>query len=392
MLDPKRAANGVYYLRGSYLGVAVRQSLRTRDKATADALTARIVEDIRQRVAYGRKRQWTFAEAALSYMEGGGETRFMKPILEHFGPSTTCDEIDFERFELARRALYPDAAPATVRRQLRVPIVAVLNMAHRERRADPPLLAHRWRKARGRDAAEGRRVRWLEIDELERLIAAARARIAAAETARETALERAANAPNGSARARANYARARATQHERGARTLAALVGLLAGSGCRSSEALGLDVTLIYPTTRQAFIAASKSGAQRMIEWPAMADELLRLSPSPESGRRFLTGAGKPYVLRKNSAGQFAHAFRAICDAAGLGPDVTPHVLRHTWATYFYAQTLDFIRLMDLGGWATESEARRYTKIAPKDLGTRLYSAGWRFIDEDPSTRLRRVR
>ena len=64
---------------------------------------------------------------------------------------------------------------------------------------------------------------------------------------------------------------------------------------------------------------------------------------------------------------------------AKLGRDVTHHVLRHTWATWFYAATRDYGRLLDLGGWRTTSTAERYRKLAPADLGHQLESIGWDF-------------
>lgn len=75
-------------------------------------------------------------------------------------------------------------------------------------------------------------------------------------------------------------------------------------------------------------------------------------------------------------------SFNAARDAAGLGREVTPHVLRHTWATWFYAQTKDFGGLMDLGGWAKADMANRYRKIAPDDLAARLRRIGWEFLPE----------
>jgi len=84
---------------------------------------------------------------------------------------------------------------------------------------------------------------------------------------------------------------------------------------------------------------------------------------------------------RDPDAGRWAQAVadhdRQIADLAGLGADVTPHVLRHTWATWFYSQTRDFGGLLDLGGWRKADMAQRYRKIAPADLPARLMAHGW---------------
>ena len=64
--------------------------------------------------------------------------------------------------------------------------------------------------------------------------------------------------------------------------------------------------------------------------------------------------------------------------AAGL-EGITPHVLRHTWATWYYAATHDFGGLLDKGGWRQSDMANRYRKAAPKTLARDLLAAGWDF-------------
>ena len=99
----------------------------------------------------------------------------------------------------------------------------------------------------------------------------------------------------------------------------------------------------------------------------------------PDKGRAFRTHKGQPYELRDNTGGAIKTSFNKARDRAKLGSDVTPHVLRHTWATWFYSQTGDFGRLLDLGGWADAETANIYRKIAPDDLGDRLLKSGWDF-------------
>ena len=60
--------------------------------------------------------------------------------------------------------------------------------------------------------------------------------------------------------------------------------------------------------------------------------------------------------------------------------------MRHTWATWFYAQTRDFGALLDQGGWAKADMANRYRKIAPDDLTDRLLAMGWNFSVRDGHT------
>ncbi len=74
-----------------------------------------------------------------------------------------------------------------------------------------------------------------------------------------------------------------------------------------------------------------------------------------------------------------AAAFTTVRKAAGLGPDVTPYVLRHTWATWVYAQTKDELLLRTLGGWSRKDMVFHYAKLASPDLLERLLRFGWDF-------------
>lgn len=58
---------------------------------------------------------------------------------------------------------------------------------------------------------------------------------------------------------------------------------------------------------------------------------------------------------------------------------MTPHTLRHTWATWHYAMNRDTLELMQLGGWRRPDMALRYAKLAPADLADRLFAHGWDF-------------
>lgn len=64
---------------------------------------------------------------------------------------------------------------------------------------------------------------------------------------------------------------------------------------------------------------------------------------------------------------------------AGLPAKVTPHVLRHTFATWYYVQTKDLTGLMKRGDWSRAGTAMDYAKLAPSDLGERLLDHGWDF-------------
>lgn len=316
----------IWHLRGSIAGRRVRQSTGLSDKCAADIYRARVEAELIERRAYGKAATRTFAEAAISYIEAGGEGRFLTPILSHFGPDKLVTDIDMEDINAAARALYEGAAPATINRQLIGPISAVVRGHFKAIRKAPPIFARR--------PERNARLRWLTPEEARDLLAACDDRTRP-------------------------------------------VVGFLLGTGCRTSEAFKLKAPDLHQATGEAFIADPKNGEARMVRLPAKAIALM--GPRPEEGAVFRTPKGQAYVTGDRRGGQMQTAFNRARDAAGLGQDVTPHVLRHTWATWYYAQTKDFGGLMDLGGWKSPQMANRYRKIAPADLAARLYAQGWDF-------------
>ncbi|WP_254695137.1 site-specific integrase [Leisingera sp. NJS201] len=283
---------------------------------------------MRERHAFGASATLTFAEAAHEYMLSGGEGRFLKKVLEYFGPDTRVADIDNGTMLEAADAIYPDAAPATVNRQLIGPVSAVIGMASENGRAIP----RKFRRLTVRNA----RTRWLTPAEFERLLSNA--------------------APH-----------------------LVPILACLIGTGCRASEALGAEVENWHPATGELWLPETKNGHARMVQMPERARDLILAEGVPEDGQLLQTPKGQGYVMRSNGGGQIQTAFNFARDNAGLGPEVTPHVIRHTWATWFYAATKDYGRMLDLGGWRTASTAERYRKNSPADLPAKLLKAGWNF-------------
>ena len=328
----RRTPRGNWYLRGTVAGQSIHESTGTGSATEAEAVRFRREKELRERHAFGRQATLTFAEAALAYMDAGGEFRFLARILEHFGPDTLLAEIDNAKVNEVAAALYPTAAPDTINRQLITPISAVLNMAVDEGLAEP-------RKLKRRKGGKAR-TRWLTPEEAERLI------------------------------------RAAADLHPH----ILPAIGFMLGAGCRASEALAIDMANFYPATVEAWLPDTKNGHPRMVQMPSRALELIMAEPLPDAGAICRTPKGKAYVQRENGGGQISAAFAACVLAARLDPEeVTPHVLRHTWATWFYAQTKDFGGLIDIGGWRKTDMAMRYRKIAPADLAGRLMKHGWDF-------------
>src|SRR6056297_485691 len=150
------------------------------------------------------------------------------------------------------------------------------------------------------------------------------------------------------------------------------------GTGAGPGETMTIEAEGWNPSTREWWLPGTKSVFRaRFVCLPERSVSLI--GNIPESGPAFVAPNGQPYVMTENRGGQMAEAFRKVREAAGLGHDVVPYTLRHTWATWFYAQTKDWAALLDQGGWGRSDTANRYRKIAPRDLGRRLLGHAWDF-------------
>lgn len=150
-----------FRIRGERFRRSTRQTARGLAEREAQRLYEEALADVIDPSPTGLGPR--FWQAADAYVAGGGEARFLPRLVEYFGPKLCTGEIDRSALDAAAKALFPTAAPATVRRQLHVPVNAVVRHSRGERRL------------RGVDRA---RVRWLTPEEAERLIAAADARTA----------------------------------------------------------------------------------------------------------------------------------------------------------------------------------------------------------------------
>lgn len=121
--------NGIWHVAGTVAGQRVRKSLGTRDKATADELKAQYEAKLWKRHTYGEEAVRTFEEAALSYLQQGGEGRFLPKILKYLKGRAVGSIKPAEIRQMAI-SIYPAAAPRTRNRQAVAPARAVVNHAH----------------------------------------------------------------------------------------------------------------------------------------------------------------------------------------------------------------------------------------------------------------------
>ena len=329
-----------WYIRGTIRGIAIRESTGVVDRKAAATIRARREWELIERSIHGAQATATFIEAAVGYMEGGGERRFLGRIIGRLG-SVPLAKIDQTLVEKTGRALYPAASPATLNRQLYTLIAAVLHHAAKRGLCAP--------RALERPAQPKGRVRWITFEEAERLIDACPPR-------------------------------------------LRSLVMFLFGTGARLSEALYVDWRNVDLVRGHVVFVDTKNGEHRGVPLHARIVDLLRELPHRE-GAVFRTRTGHPYAQKDdNSGGQIARPFQAACRRAGI-EDFSPHDCRHTWATWHYQANRDLIGLMKLGGWKSERMVLRNAHVNVEQLAPSIDKAlaAWDGPKSAPASPGRRV-
>lgn len=322
----KRGKSDNWYIRGTVRGVVVDESTGLRDRRSAEEVLAlRSAEIVRQSV-HGRRAVYTFADAALSYMEAGGERTHLAPIIRHFGTKLLA-HIAQDEIDQCAAKLKPRAAPATLNRHIYTPIAAVLHHAARKRWCDRPVIQ--------RPSEPKGRVRWITYEEAEQLIEAAG--------------------------------------------QLRPLVIFLLSTGCRIGEALALDWRDVDLSAAQVCFLDTKNGEDRggylhpralaeLANLPHRTGKVFRVHYGHAKKDGTTTPIGPGYADREGAGGgQVKTGWAAMLRRAKM-ENFTPHDCRHTWATWYYRHNRDIAGLMELGGWKTPQMVMRYTHVNTSHL------------------------
>lgn len=154
-----------------------------------------------------------------------------------------------------------------------------------------------------------------------------------------------------------------ATDESKAVRTLA-LIELLYGSGLRATELVSLPLSAV-PRDAPFLTVTGKGGASRMIPVGSRALEALArwqaLRPQvPPSRYLFPSGAKGQHLSRV----RLFQLIKALAGRAGLDPAaISPHVLRHAFATHLLEGGADLRVLQTLLGHADISTTQIYTHV-----------------------------
>jgi hypothetical protein len=164
-----------------------------------------------------------------------------------------------------------------------------------------------------------------------------------------------------------------------------ALATFLFGQGSRVGETLAIDGRDdISLEGRYAILRDTKNGRERMVT--LCNRTIAAVSTIPNLGQRgplFLRYDGRPYSEREDRGYRLRFWTRAATDLDLNPHDYTPHVARHSWATWFYSQTKDVVRLVKEGGWESD-EWKRYVKLAVPAMGAQAIALGFDFRENAP--------
>lgn len=141
---------------------------------------------------------------------------------------------------------------------------------------------------------------------------------------------------------------------------LKALLELLYGSGLRATELVSLPRNAIRPPQPFA-IVTGKGNKERMVPLspPALAAVDAQLALVPKDSR-WLFPSGKSHLSRI----RLFQLVKALGARAGIAPErISPHVLRHAFATHMLANGADLRALQTLLGHADISTTERYTHV-----------------------------
>jgi hypothetical protein len=88
----RRTKSPNWIIRGTLRGIRIEESTGTDNKKVAEEIRAKREAEILAQSVYGRRATATFAEAALSYLENGGNKRFLDKVISYFGTWNSDDK------------------------------------------------------------------------------------------------------------------------------------------------------------------------------------------------------------------------------------------------------------------------------------------------------------
>lgn len=334
-------------LPGAEKGRRVRETPQSDDPRLAREEAAILEAKLLREAWHGKRRSSrSFAEAVDSYLHADdrstGTINLVRRIAAAVGDVSVASVNQATLDKARRRILKKDASPATVTRNLIVPLRAILTHAARRGWCEAPTFEIPRQP-------EGRTLYLLPAG-AERLVAAA--------------------APH-----------------------VKPLLLFLLGTGARMSEAIELQWRDVDLRGARAILWRTKAQRRRNVLLPPRLVAALASLPHREDAvfrwetlRPTKAGDRKPKRIQayadrgREGGGQIKRAWSGAIRRAALDPALTPHDLRHTWASWHYAMHRDLLALKAEGQWSSVTLVERYAHLMPAGYEAEI-RAFWHYSD-----------
>jgi integrase/recombinase XerD len=144
-----------------------------------------------------------------------------------------------------------------------------------------------------------------------------------------------------------------------------ALFELIYGAGLRITEAISLRTEQI-DREREAIVVTGKRGKTRWIPLPEQT--LIWINRYLAESRPLLSKRTSPYMIVSNRGNQMNRSVAFLNlekyqKLAGIGADVTPHILRHSYAVHLLRGGADLRAVQELLGHESIGTTQVYTQI-----------------------------
>lgn len=144
-----------------------------------------------------------------------------------------------------------------------------------------------------------------------------------------------------------------------------ALAELLYGSGLRVSEALSLNDADVDPSA--GYVRVLGKGSRERLA--PLSDTCVEALAAWKAQRPLVAADGEPALFTGARGGRLdrreaRRILETLCRQAGLDRVISPHVLRHSFATHLLAAGADLRAVQELLGHKRLSTTQRYTQVS----------------------------
>jgi integrase/recombinase XerD len=145
-----------------------------------------------------------------------------------------------------------------------------------------------------------------------------------------------------------------------------ALVMLMYSSGLRVSEAVRLLVTDLIPERGVIAVRGAKGRKDRIALLSPLVLTAVRRFRAPDEPSRYLFPGDDPDTHLSTRSAQAI--LRRAREKAGIGRRITPHTLRHSFATHLHEEGTDIRNIQELLGHSSTRTTEIYTHVSSHDL------------------------